>query len=237
MPMLAMLALSVLFHAIFLAFIFLLNGLLRNTQPFDRPKTFQLVVAPLDQPSVLPVPVNSPVRKQSIPQQKIASEPGQPNELPGSDAITNDREVQQEIRSATPVIENPNERASVPVGTPSPGPIAPTVPVVASGQPQRIGSIAELDNVTFEPVFSLKPNYPSVAQSAGITGYVDVDLVIGDNGSVRSFSIVTVKGHPAFGTETASVLPKWRFPPPRIKGKKTTVKYLYRIKFTLNALE
>jgi protein TonB len=124
-----------------------------------------------------------------------------------------------------------------PVASASNIPAAAQPPATASHEPQRIGSAQELDNVNFEPVFNPRPDYPPVAQSAGITGYVDVDLVIGDNGKVRSFSVVSVKGHPAFGVETAKVLPKWRFPPPRIKGKKTSVKYLYRIKFTFNALE
>lgn len=127
----------------------------------------------------------------------------------------------------------PSTAADIPA--PTPVPVSPTA--VAGDAPLRIVSPQELDNVAFEPIVNPPPAYPPVAQSAGITGYVDVDLVIADNGKVRSFSIVTVKGHPAFGVETARVLPKWRFPPPRIKGEKTTVRYLYRIRFTLNALE
>lgn len=73
-----------------------------------------------------------------------------------------------------------------------------------------------------------------MSQEARITGYVDVDLHIAENGVVESFSIATIKGHPAFGVETARVLPRWRFPPPRIGGKKCSVKYIYRINFVLD---
>jgi periplasmic protein TonB len=123
--------------------------------------------------------------------------------------------------------------APAPVDVPA-APAAPAAPVAAPDQPQRIGSTAVLDNVGFEPVFNPKPDYPVVALEARITGYVDVDLVISADGKVRSFSFVTVKGHPAFGLETAKVLPQWRFPPPRVGGKKCSVKYVYRINFVLN---
>jgi TonB family protein len=114
-------------------------------------------------------------------------------------------------------------------------PAAPgTPPAPASDQPRRLGSPAELDNIGFEPVVNPKPDYPVVAQESRITGYVDVDLLIGEDGRIRSFSLVTVKGHPAFGIETAKVLPQWRFPPPRVSGKKCSVKYIYRINFVLN---
>ena len=115
-------------------------------------------------------------------------------------------------------------------------PAAPQVqaPPAETDEPHRISSPVELDNVGFEPIFNPKPDYPAAALEARITGHVDVDLVIGGDGKVQSFSIVTVKGHPAFADEVASVLPRWRFPPPRIGGKKTSVKYVYRINFVLN---
>ena len=107
-------------------------------------------------------------------------------------------------------------------------------PPAATDQPHRISSSAELDNVGFEPIYNPKPDYPVIAQEARITGYVDVDLLINEKGRGKSFSIVTVKGHPAFANETIKVLPRWRFPPPRIGGKKSSVKYVYRINFVLN---
>jgi protein TonB len=131
----------------------------------------------------------------------------------------------------TPLIETaplPSEVADLPAHTP------PTQSPVKTDQPRRIGSTVELDNVGFEPIYNPKPDYPVVAQESRITGYVDVDLLIDEKGKVKSYSIVTVKGHPSFAKETIKVLPRWRFPPPRIGGKKTSVKYVYRINFRLN---
>jgi periplasmic protein TonB len=112
-------------------------------------------------------------------------------------------------------------------------PSEPT-PVPAAPKYQRIESPAELDNTGFEPIFNPKPEYPRVALEARITGYVDVDLNINGNGRIQSFTIVTIKGHPSFGDALTKVLPRWRFPPPRIGGRKTSVRYIYRINFVLN---
>ena len=128
----------------------------------------------------------------------------------------------------TETVPTQAEPADLPA--PAPEPASP----VAAGEPHRIESPAELDNTGFEPIFNPKPEYPRVALEARITGYVDVDLSINDNGRIQSYSIVTIKGHPSFGDALAKVLPRWRFPPPRIGGSKTSVRYIYRINFVLN---
>jgi TonB family protein len=101
-------------------------------------------------------------------------------------------------------------------------------------KPSRIGSPAGLDNAGFEPLFNPKPGYPPAALEACVTGYVNVNLVINADGDVKSFSFATINRHPAYGNAVAEVLPRWRFPLPRIGGKKTGAKYVYRINFTLN---
>ena len=91
-----------------------------------------------------------------------------------------------------------------------------------------------LDNVAFSLLYNPKPAYPPVALKAGIQGSVEVDLLISEFGRVESFIIEKINGHPSFGDETAKVIGKWRFPPPRVDGKKIKVKYLYTVNFTLD---
>lgn len=97
----------------------------------------------------------------------------------------------------------------------------------------EIGSVLELDNVKYSPLYNPKPVYPPVAIRAGIQGTVDVDLVINELGRVEEFSIVKVDGHPDFGNETAKIIGRWRFPPPRINGRKTKIRYRYTVNFRL----
>jgi periplasmic protein TonB len=98
----------------------------------------------------------------------------------------------------------------------------------------EIGSLEILDNVEYSPLYNPKPAYPLMTIRAGIQGSVDVDLVINEFGRVEEFAIVRVEGHPDFGNETAKVIGKWRFPPPRINGKKVKIKYLYTVNFRLH---
>ena len=109
-----------------------------------------------------------------------------------------------------------------------------TIPETSSPVVRRIDATEELDNTDFEPIYNPKPDYPAVAQAAQISGYVDIDLEINEKGRVESYTIVKTHGHPLFAIETAKVLPRWRFPPPRIGGKRVSIKYLYRVRFTLN---
>lgn len=188
-------------------------------------------------PTKLPLPDLSPLLELDY---VTVEEPRKQPEKPPPPQVK--QKVHQPLPEPTPQTAIPDETPielpleptpapAAPVDIPTPPRAAPRPPVDA---PQRISTTAVLDNTGFEPLYNPKPDYPVVAQEARITGYVDVDLTIADNGSVKSFSIVTIKGHPAFGIESARVLPRWRFPPPRIGGKKCSVKYLYRINFSLN---
>ncbi len=98
----------------------------------------------------------------------------------------------------------------------------------------RILSSSELDNTDFDPIFNPKPRYPLVALRNNIEGYVDVDLLITEKGRVEKISLFDVTGHPSFGGAVVKTVAKWRFPPPRLKGEKVRVKYVYRINFTLH---
>ena len=98
---------------------------------------------------------------------------------------------------------------------------------------RRIQSAKELDNTEFDPIFGPKPKYPLVAMEAGIEGWVDVDMLVDENGRVRRFYIMDINGHPSFAKATSKALYKWRFPPPRLNGRSLRVRYYYRINFKL----
>ncbi|MBN1306301.1 MAG: energy transducer TonB [Chitinispirillaceae bacterium] len=135
-----------------------------------------------------------------------------------------------------PVPETPLESFEEPVRVTAEVTSAPAAPrpQPKAGEPLRLQSVAQLDNTEFSPLVNIKPLYPPVALKANIEGYVNVDLLVDEKGFVESFSIVDVAGHPSFGNETAKVIGRWRFPPPRINGKKVKVNYVYRVNFTLD---
>lgn len=98
----------------------------------------------------------------------------------------------------------------------------------------RVSDASILDNTDFEPLYKIKPEYPPIARKAGIEGFVEADLVIDENGNVKECKVVRHTGHLSFVASCQKVLPLYRFPPPRIRGKKATIIYLYRITFSLD---
>jgi len=144
--------------------------------------------------------------------------------------------VPEQVMDAIPAADIPLEPSAIPqpeIST-STAPKPHSTGAVSKPELTMLQSVTELDNTDFDPIYNPKPDYPAVALNAQITGYVDVNLIISEQGKVESFSIMETKGHPSCALETARVLPRWKFPPPRIGGKKVRVQYKYRVNFTLN---
>ena len=105
-------------------------------------------------------------------------------------------------------------------------------PIHASGMFGTGG--VQLDNTSFAPVYNPLPENPMIARQSNIQGWVDVEVTVDELGHVTAFKIIEVSGHPAFGESLSKVISHWRFPPPRIGGKKVSVIYPYRAIFSLN---
>ena len=190
------------------------------------PQIIELVSFPIAQRQ--PPAFSAPQRVAKLPANRQATSP---------EAIPQTK-PQQHIEAAPP--ETPAQSPTLV----SEEPAQPTIQSATATNGQQgekeksdevidIGSIKTLDNVNYTPLYNPKPAYPPIAIRAGIQGSVDVDLVINEYGRVEQFSIVKVEGHPDFGNETARIIGKWRFPPPRINGKRVKIKYLYTVNFKL----
>lgn len=226
MPFNRSFAASVFIHGAVIAAIFMVIHCIHRQKPLRLPQTITLISFPLPEkknelprPAPQRVQVGSVKKTVSAPTMQQPSEPALPhaatvapeaNPVPSTDAT----------RDLSPSVPSTG-------GTPGPG-------TGEIGVPVRIGSTGALDNVEFSPLYNPKPAYPPIALRAGIQGSVDVDLVINEFGRVEEFFIVNVVGHPLFGEETAKVIGKWRFPPPRVDGKKVRIKFLYTVNFKLD---
>ncbi len=100
-----------------------------------------------------------------------------------------------------------------------PGDFIPVDPVIPS---DPIPS----DFVPFEvapqplPDFSPFPEYPAIARSAGIKGFVIVQAFVDKTGLVKKFSIIESKPHNlGFEEAVSKVIPDWRFTPAIQNGK------------------
>jgi periplasmic protein TonB len=214
--------LSLLLHAGAIAIVILFFSNLYRSEEFKRPPTFTLVnVAP-------PAPVSEPVKRAAIRHESTAA--------PAHEQMPNVQEAQPDLIDKNPV-PSAEPKATEPVSETTGGAGASPGKANEAGdadQPVAIGSATLLDNTNFSPIFNPKPAYPAIANKANIEGYVDVELIVTPVGTIESFTILKTFGHPAFGEETAKVIKRWRFPPPRINGKPSKIKYDYRVNFTLN---
>ncbi|MFH1760902.1 MAG: energy transducer TonB [bacterium] len=128
----------------------------------------------------------------------------------------------------------PTVKAPIEVSEPSSAPSEfVTAPKAEKPKPSVAEDIRQLDNAEFSPIYNPKPRYPDIARAAGIEGFVVVDLLIDETGRVKSFSILKTEGHQQFTLETSKVIRSWRFPPPRIGGKLSMVRYEYKVVFRL----
>lgn len=227
MPFNRSFAASVFIHGVAIAAIFMaIHGIYRQ-KPLRLPQTITLISLPLPE-KINKLPLSAPQRVRVGGVKKTSPAPAAVQQAePSATAATTNATVTNPVPS-TNASANQSEEANGPSG------IMNSNGQGEIGAPVRIGSIGTLDNVEFSPLYNPKPAYPLIALKAGIQGSVDVDLVINEFGRVDEFFIVNVLGHPLFGEETAKVIGKWRFPPPRVEGKKVKIKFLYTVNFRLD---
>jgi protein TonB len=70
-------------------------------------------------------------------------------------------------------------------------------------------------------VTKVSPQYPAVARQLRLAGDVEVDLVIGEDGSVEDAKVI--KGNAVFTATTVDAVKKWKFRPIEVDGKAARV--------------
>jgi TonB family protein len=221
---------SMALHAGAIALALLLSHVFYRSEEFRRPPTFTLVnfVPPAPETPASP-PATEQVKRATTRQAAPEAPAPVPANQPAAQEAAPDVAEKNPVPAAEPSSQPPAAAAGH--GGPATGSAGGAGDI---GQPLTVSSASVLDNTSFAPIFNPKPAYPAIALSANIQGYVDVELVVTPAGTIESFAIVKVWGHPSFGDETARVIRRWRFPPPRIGGKPAKIRYDYRVNFTLD---
>src|SRR3954454_12448088 len=79
--------------------------------------------------------------------------------------------------------------------------------MAAEGPPKRITPGEALSAA----VTKVQPEYPVMAKQLKITGSVELDVTIGENGAVEA--VTPVSGNPVLTKPAADALKKWKFKP------------------------
>jgi periplasmic protein TonB len=91
-----------------------------------------------------------------------------------------------------------------------------------------------LDNRDFKPFGNQKPAYPEVARRMGVEGSATLRILVNVRGQVEKIEVEKWSGHSSFGSAAVATAEKWRFAPPRQKGRPVPVWYTRTIAFRLH---
>lgn len=84
------------------------------------------------------------------------------------------------------------------------------------------------------PLQRIPPQYPREAARAGITGWVQLEVTVNADGSVRNAKVLDAKPKGLFEAAAVAAVYKWKFKPRIVNGQPVEQKGAQRIEFNLN---
>jgi protein TonB len=85
------------------------------------------------------------------------------------------------------------------------------------------------------PLQRIPPQYPRDAARAGITGWVQLEVLVNADGSVRSARVVDSKPRGIFDAAAVAAVLRWKFKPKTTDGKPVEQRGSQKIEFSLNS--
>ncbi len=96
----------------------------------------------------------------------------------------------------------------------------------AEGPPKKVTQVEALGAV----VTKVSPEYPALAKQLKIAGTVELDVVIGENGSVET--VTPISGNPVLTKPATEALKKWKFKPFQQDGAPVKAQAALKINFS-----
>ena len=85
------------------------------------------------------------------------------------------------------------------------------------------------------PLQRIPPQYPRDAARSGITGWVQLEVLVNADGSVRSARVVDSKPRGVFDAAAVAAVLRWKFKPKMTDGKPVEQRGSQKIEFSLNS--
>jgi periplasmic protein TonB len=106
-----------------------------------------------------------------------------------------------------------------------------------SGGPMggSIGAGAAMFDGDLLPLQRIPPQYPRDAARAGITGWVQLEVLVNADGSVRGAKVLDAKPKGIFEASAVQAVMRWKFKPKIKDGKPIEQKGSQKIEFNINA--
>ena len=111
------------------------------------------------------------------------------------------------------------------LGNPTPPPLQRFEPT----QPTRIrvGGVVSAARLIYRP----KPEYPEIAKMARIEGSVELEAIIGKDGTIEELKVL--RGHPSFVKTALEAVRQWRYQPTLLNGEPVEVVTEITVNFKL----
>jgi len=85
------------------------------------------------------------------------------------------------------------------------------------------------------PLQRIPPQYPRDAARSGITGWVQLEVLVNADGTVRSARVIESKPKGLFEASAVQAVMRWKFKPKVVNGQPVPQRGSQRIEFNLNA--
>jgi len=85
------------------------------------------------------------------------------------------------------------------------------------------------------PLQRIVPTYPADARRAGVTGWVQLEILVNADGSVRNAKVTDAKPRGLFEAAAVTAVLRWKFKPKIVDGKPVEQRGSQKIEFNLNA--
>jgi protein TonB len=131
--------------------------------------------------------------------------------------------------------DSPQQQAPTPFAMPNLGLSAsvgggPFVGEMGGGGGPSIGGLFDGDII---PLQRISPQYPRDAARARITGWVQLEVLVNADGTVRSARVLEAKPKGLFEAAAVAAVLKWKFKPKVVNGQSVAQRGAQRIEFNL----
>ncbi|HLS06174.1 MAG TPA: energy transducer TonB, partial [Wenzhouxiangella sp.] len=113
----------------------------------------------------------------------------------------------------------------------------PDIDVPRSGDGPFLGNFGQVDRTEegdIVPIVRIQPQYPRDAAIAQIEGYVTIEFIIDETGSVRSPKVVDARPPRVFNREAIRAILRWKFKPRVVDGQAVQRRATQTIDFNLD---
>jgi protein TonB len=98
--------------------------------------------------------------------------------------------------------------------------------LAGAAEPKRLTQAEAMELVTSK----VQPEYPAMAKQLNLSGMVEVDVVVGENGAVQSAT--PVSGSPILTRPAADALKRWKFKPLQENGAASGFRTTIKVNFS-----